>query len=96
MKQQLKYTENLHEVDNRLVESLWIMIREEAIVGGTVVGDCYRPPDQGKEVDEISLQPEEASGSQILMHMGYVKPLPATGKENVVKCKLPRFLEFQA
>jgi len=70
VKKQLKYTEILYKVDNRLVGSLWIRISEEDILGRIVVGVRYRPPDQAKEVDEISLQPEEASWSQILTFMG--------------------------
>lgn len=83
----------MYEADNRLVENLWIRIKEEAIVGDTVVGFCYRLPDQGKKVDKISLQLEEASGSQILISMADLNGLPAAGKENMVKCKLPKFLD---
>ena len=45
-------------------ESLWVMINRQTNVDNTVVGVCYRPPDQ-EEVDEAFFrQLEEASRLQ--------------------------------
>ena len=34
------------------MDSLWVRIKGRANIGDTVVGVCYRPPDQEEEVDE--------------------------------------------
>ena len=31
---------------------MWVRIKEQAGMGDTVVGICYRPPDQDEEVEE--------------------------------------------
>lgn len=44
-----------------------IRIRREASEGDTVIGACYSPPNQGKEVDEVfPLQGKEVTVSQSL------------------------------
>ena len=35
------------------VESLWVKIRGRADKTGTLVGVCYRPPNQDGEADEV-------------------------------------------
>ncbi|KAG6928006.1 hypothetical protein G0U57_008907, partial [Chelydra serpentina] len=52
-------------------ESLWITFRSVSNKGNVVVGVCYRPPDQGDEVDEAFFrQLTEVTRSQALVLMG--------------------------
>ncbi|XP_065421532.1 uncharacterized protein LOC101931368 isoform X1 [Chrysemys picta bellii] len=52
-------------------ESLWIKLRSVSNKGDVVVGVCYRPPDQGDEVDEAFFcQLAEVARSQALVLMG--------------------------
>ncbi|CAM4394956.1 unnamed protein product [Caretta caretta] len=52
-------------------ECLWIKFRSVCNKSDVVVGVCYRPPDQGDEVDEAFFrQLTEASGSHALILMG--------------------------
>ncbi|KAG6931740.1 hypothetical protein G0U57_001044 [Chelydra serpentina] len=52
-------------------ESLWIKLRSVSNKGNVVVGVCYRPPDQGDEVDEAFFQQlTEVTRSQALVLMG--------------------------
>lgn len=51
-------------------ESLWVRIRREDCKGDAMVGTCYRPPDEGKEMGKTFFkQLEEVSGLQTLFHM---------------------------
>ncbi|CAM4569974.1 unnamed protein product [Lepidochelys olivacea] len=52
-------------------ECLWIKFRSVSNKGDVVVGVCYRPPDQGDEVDEAFFQQlTEVTRSQALVLMG--------------------------
>ncbi|CAM2095472.1 unnamed protein product [Caretta caretta] len=52
-------------------ECLWIKFRSVSNKGDVVVGACYRPPDQGDEVDEAFFrQLTEATRSHALILMG--------------------------
>ncbi|CAM5177685.1 unnamed protein product [Eretmochelys imbricata] len=52
-------------------ESLWIKFRSVSNKGDVVVGVCYRPPDQGDEVDEaLFWQLAEVTRSHVLVLMG--------------------------
>lgn len=51
VKQHLGYVELLYGLGNGLGQSLHVRIRREVTEGDTLVGACYRPLDQDKEVD---------------------------------------------
>ncbi|GAB0190944.1 hypothetical protein GRJ2_001559700 [Grus japonensis] len=52
-------------------ESLWVSIKGRAGTGDTIVGVCYRPPDQGDQADEaLYRQIGATSCSQALVLMG--------------------------
>ena len=58
-------------MEGEQVESLWVKIKGQPNMGDTVVGVCYRPPDQEEEVDEAFYrQLEVASQSQALVLVG--------------------------
>ncbi|GAB0189267.1 hypothetical protein GRJ2_001392000 [Grus japonensis] len=58
-------------MDEELTESLWVRIKGRAGTGDTIVGVCYRPPDQGDRVDEaLYRQIGAASRSQALVLVG--------------------------
>ena len=64
----------MHELclgmDEEPALSLWVMTSGQTNMVDVVVGVCYRPPDQEKEVDGTLLrQLEEASRSQALVFM---------------------------
>lgn len=50
LKNQVKCTELLYGMDDRQVESFLVRIRQEASSGDSVVGICYRPPNQYEEL----------------------------------------------
>ncbi|KAK4810454.1 LOW QUALITY PROTEIN: hypothetical protein QYF61_004234 [Mycteria americana] len=78
---------------NAQVESLWVKIRDQANKGNFVVGVCYRPPDQGEEVDEeFFLQLQEASHSQALILLGDVNHPDICWKSGTANCKQSRKL----
>ena len=53
------------------VESLWVKIRGRADKTGTLVGVCYRPPNQDEETDEVFYkQLARAAQSPALVLMG--------------------------
>ena len=53
------------------VESLWVKIRGRANKADTLVGVCYRPPNQDEETDEVPYeQLAEAARSPALVLMG--------------------------
>lgn len=45
----------LYRNSNRQVENLWGKVKDRTSKGHTVVGVYYRPPDQGKPIDEAFL-----------------------------------------
>ena len=51
--EQMKSMELHLGIDEELTESLWVRVKGKAGEGDTVVGACYRLPDQ-EEVDEAS------------------------------------------
>lgn len=53
VRQHLEYISVCLRVDDESVESLSVRITQQASKGDTVGGDCYRPPDEEKEVDEV-------------------------------------------
>ena len=55
VKEWIDCTELSLKNSNEQVESLWIKIRGQANKGDIMVGVYYRPPDQGKPVDEAFL-----------------------------------------
>ena len=60
----------LNDGDDR-VQCLWVRIRGKANKADTVVGVCYRPPNQDEEADEIFYkQLREVSQSLALVLMG--------------------------
>ncbi|XP_048786380.1 uncharacterized protein LOC125686444 [Lagopus muta] len=68
------------------VESLWVRIKGRAGMADTVVGVCYRPPDQEEEVDEaFHKQLEAASRSQALVLMGDFNYPDICWKSNVAR-----------
>ena len=40
-------------MEGEQVQSLWVKIKGQPNMGDTVVGVCYRPPDQEEEVDKV-------------------------------------------
>lgn len=50
LKNQVKCTELFYGMDDRQVESFLVRIRQEASSGDSVVGICYRPPNQYEEL----------------------------------------------
>ncbi|GAB0204837.1 hypothetical protein GRJ2_002949300 [Grus japonensis] len=68
---QLECMEFCLGMDEEPTESLWVRIKGRAGTGDTIVGVCYRPPDQQDQVDEaICRQIGAASCSQPLVLMG--------------------------
>ncbi|GAB0188331.1 hypothetical protein GRJ2_001298400 [Grus japonensis] len=58
-------------MDEEPTKSLWVRIKGRAGTGDTIVGICYRPPDQEDQADEaLCRQIEAASHSQALFLMG--------------------------
>ncbi|CAM4377561.1 unnamed protein product [Caretta caretta] len=76
-------------------ESLWIKFRSLSNKGDVVVGVCYRPPDQGDEVDEAFFrQVAEATGSHALVLMGDFNHPDICWESNIVVHRQSRkFLE---
>ncbi|GAB0209126.1 hypothetical protein GRJ2_003378300 [Grus japonensis] len=71
VREQLECIELCLGMDEERVESLWVRMKGQANMGDTVVGVCYRPPDQEEEVNEAFYrQVEVASQSQALVLMG--------------------------
>ena len=68
-------------VGDSVLESLWNRIRREDFKGYRVmVGICYRPPDQGEEVDKAFFkQLEEADELLMLVHMRDLNLLTSAG-----------------
>ncbi|KAK4832456.1 hypothetical protein QYF61_023503 [Mycteria americana] len=52
VREQLECMELCLGMADELTESLWVRIKEQTSMGDTVMGICYRPPDQEEEVDE--------------------------------------------
>ncbi|GAB0182153.1 hypothetical protein GRJ2_000680600 [Grus japonensis] len=58
-------------MDEEPTESLWVRIKGKAGTGDTIVGVCYRPPDQEDRADDVPYrQIGAASCSQALVLMG--------------------------
>ncbi|GAB0207927.1 hypothetical protein GRJ2_003258400 [Grus japonensis] len=93
LKTRIDCTELSLKNSNMQVESLWVKIRDQANKGNFVVGVCYRPPDQGEEVDEeFFLQLQEASRSQALILIGDFNHPDICWKSDTVNCKQSRNL----
>ncbi|KAF4804354.1 hypothetical protein TURU_008626 [Turdus rufiventris] len=94
VRQHLECTELCLGVDNEWVESLWVRIKWQTSKGNTVVGVCYRLPEQ-EEVDEAFYrQLEAASQSQVLVLVGDFNYPDICWKSNTAKHKQSkRFLE---
>lgn len=67
-REQLNCMELCLQSDDKPVESLWVKIRGQINRGDTIVGLCYRQPEQ-EEVDEAFRQLEAASYLQALVLM---------------------------
>ncbi|KAJ7419991.1 hypothetical protein BTVI_23322 [Pitangus sulphuratus] len=52
------------EVSDNKVECLWVRIRGKANKADILVGVCYRPPNQDKEVDELFCQMSAGNSTQ--------------------------------
>ncbi|XP_065409830.1 uncharacterized protein LOC135972960 isoform X1 [Chrysemys picta bellii] len=76
-------------------DSLWIKLRSVSNKGDVVVGVCYRPPDQGDEVDEAFFwQLAEVTRSQALVLMGdFNHPDICWESNTVVHRQSRKFLE---
>ncbi|CAM5130495.1 unnamed protein product, partial [Natator depressus] len=76
-------------------ESLWIKFRSVSNKGDVVVGVCYRPPDQGDEVDEAFFwQLTEVTRSHALVLMGdFNHPDICWESNTVVHRQSRKFLE---
>ena len=75
------------------VESLWVRIKDQGNQGNLVVGAYYRPPDQGKPIDEASLlQLQEASCSQAPTLQGHFNPPDICWKTSTTRCRQSRRL----
>ncbi|GAB0204868.1 mitochondrial enolase superfamily member 1 [Grus japonensis] len=69
---QLECMEFCLGMDEEPTESLWVRIKGRAGTGDTIVGVCYRPPDQEDQADEllpVYKQVGAASHSQALVFM---------------------------
>ncbi|XP_063280190.1 uncharacterized protein LOC134564864 isoform X3 [Prinia subflava] len=82
-------------VDDKQVESLWVRIKGQTSKGDTVVGVCYRLPEQEEEVDEAFYrQLEAASQFQALVLVGDLNYPDICWRSNTAKHKQSRrFLE---
>ncbi|TRZ09133.1 hypothetical protein HGM15179_017974 [Zosterops borbonicus] len=82
-------------VDDKQVESLWVRIKRQTSKGDTVVGVCYRLPEQEEEVDEAFYrQLEAASQFQALVLVGDLNYPDICWRSNTAKRKHSRrFLE---
>ncbi|GAB0180505.1 hypothetical protein GRJ2_000515800 [Grus japonensis] len=82
-------------MDEEPTESLWVRIKGTAGAGDIIVGVCYRPPDQGDQVDEaFYIQIEAASRSQALVLMGDFNHPDICWRDNAAMHKQSRkFLE---
>ncbi|GAB0187348.1 hypothetical protein GRJ2_001200100 [Grus japonensis] len=68
---QLEHMELHLGMDEESTKSLWVKIKGRAGTGDTIVGVCYRPPDQEDGVNEaLYRQTGAASCSQVLVLMG--------------------------
>ncbi|GAB0188654.1 mitochondrial enolase superfamily member 1 [Grus japonensis] len=76
-------------------KSLWVRIKGRAGAGDTIVGVCYRPPDQGDRADEaLYRQIGAASCSQALVRMGDFNHPDICWRDNAAERKQSRkFLE---
>jgi len=75
------------------VKSLWIRIRDQGNQGKLVFGAYYRPPDQGKPIDEACLlQLQEASHLQALVLLGHFKTPDICWKTSTTRCRQSRRL----
>ncbi|GAB0203081.1 hypothetical protein GRJ2_002773700 [Grus japonensis] len=76
-------------------ESLWVRIKGRAGTGDTIVGVCYRPPDQEDQVDEAQYrQKGEVSPSQALLLTGDFNHPAICWRDNTARHKQSRrFLE---
>ena len=52
MREQLECRELCEGANEKQAESLWVGIKGQALMGDTVVGVHYRPPDQEEGIDE--------------------------------------------
>ncbi|GAB0190160.1 hypothetical protein GRJ2_001481300 [Grus japonensis] len=68
---QLESMELCLGMDEEPTESLWVRLKGRAGTGDTIVGVCYRPPDQGDRADE-ALYKQIGAASQALVLMGNV------------------------
>ena len=70
VRKQLGRIELCLEMDTEQVGSLQVKIKGQDNMGDTVVGVCYRPPDQKEVTEAFHRQLEVASKSQAMVLMG--------------------------
>ncbi|GAB0204729.1 hypothetical protein GRJ2_002938500 [Grus japonensis] len=82
-------------MDEELTESLWVRIKGRAGTGDTIVGVCYRPPDQDDRAGEaLYKQIGAASCSKALVLMGDFSHPHICWTDNIARHKQSRrFLE---
>jgi len=92
---QLECMELCLGMDDEPTESLWARIKSRARTGDSIVGVCYRPPNQEDRVDEaLCRQIGAASRSQALVLMGDFNHPDICWQDNTARHKQSRrFLE---
>ncbi|GAB0209691.1 hypothetical protein GRJ2_003434800 [Grus japonensis] len=82
-------------MEEELTESFWVRIKGRAGTGDTIVGVCYRPPDQEDQVDEdLCRQIQSESHSQALVLIGDFNHPDICWRDNAAGHKqYRRFLE---
>lgn len=67
VKQQLKCMKLYLGMDDEMIETLWVSVKEQASMGDIVVGVCYRLPDQEEKMGEKRLAVDSQLQNLFLM-----------------------------
>lgn len=62
VREQLRYTELCLGTDDEPAGNLWVGTKEQTSMSDTMVGVCYRPPDQEEQVAEAFAGPGPHGG----------------------------------